>query len=37
VAGAARRGEHRVRYEIDQAQRLVRVLDIHDHQDAYRA
>lgn len=33
----ARRGEYRVRYEIDEAQRVVRVLDIDHRRDAYRS
>jgi mRNA interferase RelE/StbE len=33
----ARRGEYRVRYEIDEPQRLVRVIDIDHRRDAYRA
>ena len=33
----ARRGEYRVRYEIDEVQRVVRVLDIDHRRDAYRA
>ena len=33
----ARRGEYRVRYEIDETQRLVRVVDIDHRRDAYRA
>jgi mRNA interferase RelE/StbE len=32
----ARRGEYRVRYEIDDASRTVRVLDIDHRRDAYR-
>lgn len=32
----ARRGEYRVRYEIDEALRLVRVVDIDHRRDAYR-
>lgn len=32
----ARRGEYRVRYEIDDVRRLVRVLDIDHRRDAYR-
>lgn len=32
----ARRGEYRVRYEIDQAQRLVRIVDIDHRRGAYR-
>lgn len=32
----ARRGEYRVRYEIDEARRLVRVLDVDHRRDAYR-
>jgi mRNA interferase RelE/StbE len=32
----ARRGEYRVRYEIDEAQRIVRVVDIDHRRDAYR-
>ncbi len=33
----ARRGEYRVRYEIDDAERIVRVLDITHRRDAYRS
>jgi mRNA interferase RelE/StbE len=33
----ARRGEYRVRYEIDELQRVVRVLDIDHRRDAYRS
>jgi mRNA interferase RelE/StbE len=33
----ARRGEHRVRYRIDDANRIVYVLDIDHRRDAYRA
>jgi mRNA interferase RelE/StbE len=33
----ARRGEYRVRYEIDETQRLVRVVDIDHRRDVYRA
>ena len=33
----ARRGEYRVRYEIDEAQRVVRVVDIDHRRDAYRS
>lgn len=33
----ARRGEYRVRYEIDEEQHLVRVVDIDHRRDAYRA
>jgi mRNA interferase RelE/StbE len=33
----ARRGEYRMKYEIDETQRLVRVLDIDYRRDAYRA
>ncbi len=33
----ARRGEYRVRYEIDEARRVVRVLDIDHRRDAYRS
>ena len=33
----ARRGEYRVRYEIDDARRLVRVVDIDHRRDAYRS
>ena len=33
----ARRGEYRVRYEIDEGQRVVRVLDIDHRRDAYRS
>lgn len=33
----ARRGEYRVRYEIDEATRTVRVLDIDHRRDAYQA
>ncbi len=33
----ARRGEYRVRYEIDDASHTVRVLDIDHRRDAYRA
>ena len=33
----ARRGEYRVRYEIDEVQHLVRVLDIDHRRDAYRS
>lgn len=33
----ARRGEYRVRYEIDEASRTVRVLDIDHRRDAYHA
>lgn len=32
----ARRGEYRVRYEIDDESRIVRVLDIDHRRDAYR-
>jgi mRNA interferase RelE/StbE len=32
----ARRGEYRVRYEIDDDQRLVRVVDTDHRRDAYR-
>lgn len=32
----ARRGEYRVRYEIDDASHIVRVLDIDHRRDAYR-
>lgn len=32
----ARRGEYRVRYQIDDEQHLVRVLDISHRRDAYR-
>lgn len=32
----ARRGEYRVRYEIDQGRRVVRVVDIDHRRDAYR-
>jgi mRNA interferase RelE/StbE len=33
----AQRGEYRVRYEIDERQRLVRVVDIDHRRDAYRS
>jgi len=33
----ARRGEYRVRYEIDEPQRTVRVVDIDRRRDAYRS
>lgn len=33
----ARRGEYRVRYEIDEDQRVVRVVDIDHRRDAYRS
>lgn len=33
----ARRGEYRVRYEIDEPQHLVRVVDIDHRRDAYRS
>ncbi len=33
----ARRGEYRVRYEIDEGRRLVRVVDIDHRRDAYRS
>lgn len=33
----ARRGEYRLRYEIDHERRLVRVLDVDHRRDAYRA
>lgn len=33
----ARRGEYRVRYEIDEGTRTVRILDIDHRRDAYRA
>ncbi len=33
----ARRGEYRVRYEIDDAERIDRVLDITHRRDAYRS
>lgn len=33
----ARRGEYRVRYEIDDATRTVRILDIDHRRDIYRA
>ena len=33
----ARRGEYRVRYEIDEARRVVRVVDIDHRRDAYRS
>ena len=33
----ARRGEYRVRYEIDEAERVVRVVDIDHRRDAYRS
>jgi mRNA interferase RelE/StbE len=33
----ARRGEYRVRYEIDEAERVVRVADIDHRRDAYRS
>ncbi len=33
----ARRGEYRVRYDIDDAERIVRVLDITHRRDAYRS
>ncbi len=33
----ARRGEYRVRYEIDEERHVVRVLDIDHRRDAYRA
>lgn len=33
----ARRGEYRVRYEIDEAQRVVKVVDIDHRRDAYRS
>lgn len=32
----ARRGEYRVRYEIDEGRRMVRVVDIDHRRDAYR-
>lgn len=32
----ARRGEYRVRYEIDEGARTVRILDIDHRRDAYR-
>ena len=32
----ARRGEYRVRYEIDDDHRIVRILDIDHRRDAYR-
>jgi mRNA interferase RelE/StbE len=32
----ARRGEYRVKYEIDETRRLVRVVDIDHRRDAYR-
>jgi len=32
----ARRGEYRVRYDIDEASRTVRILDIDHRRDAYR-
>ncbi len=32
----ARRGEYRIRYEIDEGMRVVRVLDIDHRRDAYR-
>jgi mRNA interferase RelE/StbE len=32
----ARRGEYRVRYEVDETRRLVRVVDIDHRRDAYR-
>jgi len=32
----ARRGEYRIRYEIDEDTRVVRVLDIDQRRDAYR-
>jgi mRNA interferase RelE/StbE len=32
----ARRGEYRVRYEIDETRRVVRVVDIDHRRDAYR-
>ncbi len=32
----ARRGEYRVRYEIDEGTRTVRILDIDHRRDAYR-
>lgn len=32
----ARRGEYRVRYEIDDDRRIVRILDIDHRRDAYR-
>jgi len=33
----ARRGEYRARYEIDEAERVVRVVDIDHRRDAYRS
>ena len=33
----ARRGEYRVRYEIDEQNRVVRVVDIAHRRDAYRS
>ncbi len=33
----ARRGEYRVRYEIDKGRRLVRVVDIDHRRDAFRS
>lgn len=33
----ARRGEYRVRYEIDEGARTVRILDIDHRRDAYRS
>lgn len=33
----ARRGEYRVRYEIDETTRTVRVLDVDHRRDAYQA
>ncbi len=33
----ARRGEYRVRYEINEGRRLVRVVDIDHRRDAYRS
>jgi mRNA interferase RelE/StbE len=33
----ARRGEYRVRYEVDDAAGLIRVLDIDHRRDAYRS
>ena len=33
----ARRGEYRVRYEIDEGRRVVRVVDIDHRRDAYRS
>lgn len=34
---AARRGSYRIRYEIDEAKRIVRVLDIAGRADAYHS